>query len=176
MRKSLQLSLVALSGAMLLQGCVQTPMGPTVQILPAPGKPFEAFQQDQYVCTQYAGQTVQGQAQQANNQAIGGAVLGTVLGAGLGAAVGGRHAGRGAAIGAASGAVVGTGIGAGSSANAQGGIQAQYDNAYVQCMVSKGNRLPAPPPVVVAPPPVLVAPQPYYVQPAPAPYYRPYGY
>ncbi len=159
MRKNLQLGFVALAGAMLLQGCVQTPMGPTVQVLPGPGRPFSAFQQDHAICTNWAWQSVQGQAQQANNQAIGGAVLGTVLGAGLGAAVGGGH---GAGIGAASGAVVGTGLGAGSSARAQGGIQAQYNNAYVQCMIARGNRLPAPPS------PVMVVPQPYFVQPAPA--------
>ena len=51
-----------------------------------------------------------GQAQAANNQAVGGAVLTTVLGAGLGAAIGGGH---GAAIGAASGAGLGAGLGAG---------------------------------------------------------------
>ena len=149
----------------LLEGCVQTPLGPTVQVLPAPGKPFEQFAQDQSVCTQYATSQVQGQAERANSTAVGGAVLGTVLGAGLGAAVG---RGYGAGVGAASGAVVGTGLGAGTSARAQGGIQFQYDNAYVQCMVSKGNRLPAPPPVVVQPAPYLVQPAPYVVQPAPA--------
>ncbi|MEJ1977201.1 MAG: glycine zipper family protein [Acetobacteraceae bacterium] len=168
MRKSFQLSVVTFSAALLVQGCAMTPTGPTVPILPAPGKPFAAFQEDQAICTQYASSMVQGQAEQANTRAVGGAVLGTVLGAGLGAAVGG---GRGAGIGAASGAVVGTGIGAGSSANAQGGIQEQYNNAYVQCMVSKGNRLPAPPPVVVQPAPYIVQPAPYVVRPAPY-----YGY
>jgi len=162
MRKNLQLSIVTLSAALLVQGCVQTPLGPTVAVLPAPGKPFEQFQQDQAVCTQYAASTVQGQAERANNTAVGGAVLGTVLGAGLGAAIGG---GRGAGIGAASGAVVGTGLGAGGSARAQGGIQQQYDNSYVQCMVSRGNRLPAPPPMMVQPAPYYVQPAPYMVSP-----------
>ncbi len=154
------------SAALLLEGCATTPLGPTVQVLPAPNKPFEVFQQDQAVCTQYAASQVQGQAAQANNQAIGGAVLGTVLGAGLGAAIGG---GRGAGIGAASGAGLGTGIGAGSSGQAQYGIQGQYNNAYVQCMVSKGNQLPSPPPFYVQPAPYLVQPAPYAVQPV-APY------
>lgn len=159
---------VGLGCAALLQGCVQTPLGPTVQVLPARNKPFEAFAQDQSVCTQYASAQVQGQAERANTTAVGGAVLGTVLGAGLGAAIG---RGTGAGIGAASGAVIGTGLGAGNSAQAQGGIQYQYDNAYAQCMVSKGNVLPAPRPVVVQPAPYLVQPAPYYVQPAPY-----YGY
>ena len=152
------------SAALLLDGCATTPLGPTVQVLPAPNKPFEVFQQDQAVCAQYAASQVQGQAQRANNQAIGGAVLGTVLGAGLGAAIGG---GRGAAIGAAGGAGLGTGIGANGSGLAEYGIQGQYNNAYVQCMVSKGNQLPAPPQVVVQPAPYLVQPAPYVVQPAP---------
>ena len=137
---------LALSVAVLLEACAAPPLGPTVQVLPAQNKPFEVFQQDQAVCTQYAASQVQGQAQRANNTAIGGAVLGTVLGAGLGAAIG---RGPGAAIGAA--------------------IQYQYNNAYVQCMVAKGNQLPPPPPVVVQPAPYLIQPAPYLVQPAPYP-------
>ena len=77
--------------------------------------------------------------------------------------------GRGAAIGAGSGAVLGTGVGANGSAYAAGGIQAQYDNAYVSCMVSKGNRLPAPPPVYVQPPAYLVQPAPYLAPGYPPP-------
>ena len=141
-----------------LQACAMAPMGPTAQVLPPPGKPFEQFAQERAYCSSYAGSTVQGQAEVANQRAVGGAVLGTILGAGLGAAVG---RGRGAAVGAASGAALGTGIGASGSANAQGGIQSQYDDAYVQCMVSKGNQLPAPPTIYV---------QPTYVVP------RGYGY
>ena len=159
-----QIVVLIVAGACMLEGCATTPLGPTVQVLPAPNKPFEVFQQDQAVCTQYAASQVQGQAQLANNQAVGGALLGTVLGAGLGAAIG---RGRGAAIGAASGAGVGTAIGASGSTRAQYGIQGQYNNAYVQCMVSKGNQLPAAPAVVVQPAPYLVQPAPYVVQPAP---------
>lgn len=154
----------AVLSLILLQGCAVTPSGPTVQVLPGRNKPFEAFQQDQAICTQYSTGQVRGQAQRANTMAVGGAVLGTVLGAGLGAAVG---RGGGAAVGAAGGAALGTGIGSGNSSNAAGGIQAQYDNAYVQCMVSKGNQLPAPQTVVVQPSPYLVQPAPYVVQPAP---------
>lgn len=155
----MKLPFALLAVAFLVEGCATTPQGPTVQVLPGRGKPFEVFAQEQQMCTQYASQMVAGQAQQANTMGAGAAVLGTVLGAGLGAAVGG---GRGAAIGAASGATVGTGFGASGSANAQQGIQAQYDNAYVQCMVAKGNILPAPPPVLVEPAPYLVVPPPYY--------------
>ena len=154
---------LAVAGVLLLQGCAEVPQGPTVQVLPRRGKPFEAFAQDEAVCRQYAASAVQGQAERANTRAIGGAVLGTVLGAGLGAAVGG---GRGAGIGAGAGAVVGTGVGASGSGSAQYGIQGQYDNAYVACQSAKGNQV-AQQAVIVQPAPYLVQPAPYVVQPQP---------
>ena len=135
---------------LLLSGCAQTPMGPTVQVMPGPGKSFDAFQFDQAGCRQFAEQSVAGQAQNANNRAVGAAALTTVLGAGLGAAIGG---GRGAGIGAASGALAGGGIGAAGSSNQQLGIQQQYDNAFAQCMFAKGNMVPGFGPMMVQSPP-----------------------
>ena len=120
-------------------------MGPMVQVMPGPGKPFTQFQSEDGQCRGFASSQVAGQAEVANRQAVGGAVLGTVLGAGIGAAAGG---GRGAAIGAASGAGLGAGVGAGASSNAQLGIQAQYDAAYSQCMYSHGNQVPGYEPAV----------------------------
>jgi len=141
----------ALVPGLLLAGCAQTPMGPTVQVMPGTGKSFEAFQYDQASCKQFAEQSGAGQAQNANTRAVGAAAIGTVLGAGLGAAVGG---GRGAAIGAGSGAIVGTGVGMGSSSNEQLSIQQQYDNAFAQCMYAKGDMVPGYGPMMVqAPPP-----------------------
>ena len=138
----------------LLAGCAQTPMGPTVQVMPGPGKSFDAFQSDQASCKVYAASQVQGQAEQSNQRAVGAAVLTTVIGAGLGAAVGGGWgaAGQGAGIGAATGAATGGAIGANMSANDQVGIQVQYDNAFSQCMYAKGELVPgfAPPPPPVA--------------------------
>ncbi len=101
----------------LLAGCASTPLGPTVQVMPGPGRSFEAFQADQSYCQYYATQRVQGQADAANQRAAGTAVLGTLLGAGLGAAVGsvGGNVGAGAAIGAAAGAATGTAYGANGS-------------------------------------------------------------
>jgi uncharacterized protein YcfJ len=138
-----------------LVGCAATPMGPTVQVMPAPGKDFGAFQSDQATCKNYAAGQVQGQAEAANNQAVAGGVLATALGAGLGAAVGGAYgnAGAGAAVGAASGATMGAGMGANSSGYAQMSIQQQYDNAYSQCMYSKGDQVPGYAPVATAAPP-----------------------
>ena len=137
----------------LLGGCVSQPMGPSIAVMPAPNKPFEVFQQDQGVCTQYADQQVAGGAQAANGNAVGTAVITTILGAGLGAAVGG---GSGAAIGAASGAVAGTALGAGPAGADQYGLQQRYDIAYAQCMYAKGNQVPGyyyPPSATSFPPP-----------------------
>jgi Putative peptidoglycan binding domain len=143
--------------AVMLAGCAQNPMGPTVQVMPGPGKTFDAFQADQANCKGYAGSQVQGQADAANQQAVGTGVLTTVLGAGLGAAIGGAagNAGAGAAIGAASGAGLGTAYGANGSSYAQMSIQQQYDNAFSQCMYAKGEQVPGFAPL--APPPAPMA-------------------
>ena len=138
-----------MAATVLLAGCVTPPMGPSVNVMPGPNKPFEVFQQDQSICQQYANQQVAGGAEQANNQQVLTGVVGTVLGAGLGAAIGG---GRGAAIGAASGAVAGTAVGSGPAQQAQYSLQQRYDMAYSQCMYSRGDQVPgygapaAPPP------------------------------
>jgi hypothetical protein len=52
---------------LLIAGCAQTPMGPTVQVMPGPGKTLDAFQADQFTCKQFAENSVAGQAQDANN-------------------------------------------------------------------------------------------------------------
>lgn len=130
---------LALPGTLALVGCATQPMGPTVLVMPAPTKPFEVFQQDQAMCMQYAQSMVGGQAQATNERAVGSAAVGAVLGAALGAAVG-NH--QGAGIGAAGGAIVGTGAAGPSTSYSQGAIQYQYNNAYMQCMYSRGNQVP----------------------------------
>ena len=45
--------------------------------------------------------------------------------------------------------IAGTGIGMGSSSSEQYGIQQQYDNAFAQCMYSKGNMVPGYGPMMV---------------------------
>lgn len=121
---------------LLLSACASTPMGPTVRALPAKGKSFDQFQYEQSICKQYAYDQVRDQAERANETGFLQGLGGTALGAGLGAAIGG---GRGAAIGAASGATAGTVVGASTSSRQQQAIQQQYNDAYVQCMVAKGN-------------------------------------
>jgi len=111
--------------------------------LPAQGKSFDAFQQDDVTCRGYASQQTGGasSAQAANNSAIGSAAVGTALGAGVGAALGsvGGAMGAGAAIGGATGLLAGSAIGAGNAQAAGGNVQARYDTAYTQCMYSRGN-------------------------------------
>jgi uncharacterized protein YcfJ len=122
-----------------LSACATTPLGPTVQVMPAPGKPFSAFQDDDVICRNFANSQVAGGPEQANANVVGSAVVGTLLGAALGAAIG---RGPGAAIGAASGAVIGTGAGANGSAWSQMSIQQRYNIAYMQCMYPRGNQVP----------------------------------
>lgn len=166
---------------LMLSACASVPMGPTVQVWPSANKPFEVFQQDQESCKQYAYSQVAGQAEAANQRALGSGAIGALLGAGLGAAVGGQ---KGAGVGAAAGMIVGGASGAEATSSDQVSIQIQYNNAFSQCMYARGNSVPgasptgqpAPPPsppphsVVVPPPPppsVVVVPQPevIYVTP-----------
>lgn len=158
--KNLQIATLC-SSVLLLVACASTPMGPTVRVLPAQGKPFDQFEMDQANCKQYAADQVRGQADAANNQGLLEGVGGTILGAGLGAAIGGGH---GAAVGAAGGAIAGTAVGGSTSSHEQHGIQVQYNNAYSQCMVAKGNHIEHP--VVYAPPAQTTV---IYQQPAPPP-------
>ena len=138
MRYDKKLAIIGAS-LFLLAACASTPMGPTVQVMPSPNKPFQVFQQDNEDCKQYAQSQVAGQAGVANQGAVGRAALGAVLGAGLGAAIG-NH--RGAGIGAGVGALAGTASGSDSSNREEWSIQTQYNNAYEQCMYSKGNQVP----------------------------------
>jgi hypothetical protein len=171
----LKRSAVLLASLLLLSACASEPLGPTIGVMPAPGKPFDVFQSDQALCRQFAADQIQGGAQQANNRQVGTAVVGTLLGAGLGAAIGG---GRGAAVGAGAGALGGTAVGAGPSGQAQYSLQQQYNLGYAQCMYSRGNQVPgyqppgAPPPGYAPsypPPPPGYAPS--YPPPPPG-YYR----
>lgn len=159
---------LCVAAAFLLGACASTPMGPTVQVLPSPSKPFEVFQQDQVDCKQYAQAQVSGQADAANQKAVGTAVIGAALGTALGAAVGNS---RGAGVGAASGALIGTSASTGSTQHAEYSIQQQYNNAYVQCMYSKGNQVPGAAPAYRAPRPAPVYPQAYPPPPPPPPAY-----
>ena len=158
---------IALAGslALSLSGC--TEIAPTAQILPGPGKTFEQFTADQQACESSTDVQMKPYADRSTERQLGALALGTVLGAGLGAAIGG---GNGAGIGAAAGAIGGTAVGADQGSSDIQRLQLMYDNYYTACMVTRGNRPPAPvvsQTVVVAPPAVVVQPAPYVVQPVP---------
>jgi len=150
----LSLAVVALSG------CATIPTGPSVMVLPGPGKPFEVFQSDDAVCRQWAGQQIGVSPNEAANKTLAsGAAIGTLAGAGLGAAIGAAsgHPGTGAAVGAASGLIAGTAIASGPAHATRWELQRRYDIAYQQCMSAKGNQIPGfmqrPRQVYSAPPP-----------------------
>ena len=122
----------------LLSGCATQPMGPTAHVMPATGKPFEVFAQDQATCKQFASNEVNGGATMANLKEFGTAAITTGLGGGLGAAVRGE---RGAEIGGSVGAIGGAGLAAHGSAHDQASLQGRYDLAYTQCMYARGNQV-----------------------------------
>jgi uncharacterized membrane protein len=131
--------------AALLGGCATMPTGPSVMVLPPPGKPFEVFQSEDLACRNWAAQqTGQQPAEAANQNLVAGTAIGTVVGAGLGAAIGAAsgNAGAGAAIGAASGLVGGAAVSSGPAYAAGWELQRRYDNSYEQCMYAKGNLIP----------------------------------
>lgn len=131
----------------LLSGCASLPTGPSVMVLPSPGKTFQQFQSEDAVCRQWAALQIGQPPQQAANQNVAtGAAAGTAIGAGLGAALGAASgdAGSGAAIGATSGLLVGTSTGAEYGREYGTSAQRRYDIAYMQCMYSYGNQIPVP--------------------------------
>jgi uncharacterized protein YcfJ len=165
--KQVNATIAVATTLVLLAACAAQPVGPRVQVLPAPNKPFPVFQEDDAVCRQFAAQQSAGVADQANAQQFGGAAIGTVLGAGLGAAAGG---GGGAAIGAGAGAVAGTAYSNNAAARGTYTAQQIYDNAYAQCMYSRGNQVAgyvAAPAYGAPPPPPGYAPLPPDYPPPP---------
>lgn len=155
----------------VLAGCATVPTGPSVAVMPAPGKPFDQFAAEDRECRQYAQQSIGTTAGQAANDAqMKSIAAGTAIGAVAGAVAGGHHdAGTGAAVGMVTGAAVGSGEAGYSGREAQ----RRYDIAYEQCMYAKGNQLPQAPgyqPRIIytqPPAPAVVPAQPYYPPPPP---------
>jgi hypothetical protein len=136
---------ITLVAMLVLSGCVTMPTGPSVLVLPAPGKPIETFNNEDMICRQWAGDRIGISAQDAADRStVSGAAVGTAIGAGAGALLGAAsgHAGAGAAIGAGSGLLIGTASGANAGQEYGWEAQQRYDYAYVQCMYSKGNQIP----------------------------------
>ena len=165
--------LLLFSLAAVLMGCATMPTGPSVAVMPGPGKPFEVFQTDDAVCRQWAQQQIGGgsPSQTANQNLATGAIVGTAVGAAAGLALGSLsgNAGAGAAIGGATGLFAGTAMASGPAYDSQYALQRRYDIAYQQCMYAKGNVIPgaasrryyaSPPPPPPPPPGYQQAPPP----------------
>lgn len=131
---------------LVLSACATIPTGPSVRVLPGPGKSFEAFQSDDSACREWARQQTGTPPSDTVNQNLAkGAAIGTMIGAGLGAAIGAAsgEVGVGAAIGAAAGLLGGTAVATDPAYAAGFEVQRRYDNAYQQCMYAKGNHIPS---------------------------------
>lgn len=165
--------------ALLMVGaCASIPTGPSVLVMPGTGKTFDQFRADDVACRQFALDQIGGATanQAAVDSGVRSAAVGTLVGAAAGAAMGGHD---GAGVGAGMGLLVGSLAGAGAGESSAYGAQRRYDNAYVQCMYAKGDRVPVsgqymrgsaqpsspppPPPSGYAPPP----PPPGYAPPPP---------
>ncbi|HUX27058.1 MAG TPA: YMGG-like glycine zipper-containing protein [Burkholderiales bacterium] len=170
------LRLSPLAALLLLGACTTIPTGPSVMVMPGTGKSFDQFRLDDADCRQYALSQIGGTS--ANDAAVAKGVTSAAIGAGIGAlagaAMGGGH--QGAGVGAGMGLLAGSAIGASSGQASGYAAQRQYDNAYVQCMYAKGDRVPvsgrmrsAPAPAYNPPPP----PPRSYAPPPPPPGYPP---
>ncbi len=104
-------SILSLLALVALSACATVPTGPSIRVMPGPGKPFEVFQSDDAACRQWASQRTRPE-----------------------------------------------------SFEYESAVQRRYDNAYMQCMYSKGNQVPGvtrtytgavppPPPTQGFPPP-----------------------
>jgi hypothetical protein len=144
MRKSTR-NVLAVMALLAVSGCASLPTGPSVRVLPAPGKPFETFMADDNTCRHYAAMQIgEGPADTTNRHTASGAAVGTLIGAGAGAAIGAAFGspGAGAAIGGGSGLLFGSASGANAGEVYGAEAQRRYDNTYVQCMYAKGNQIP----------------------------------
>lgn len=133
--------------ALLAAACAQMPVGPTIAAMPAPGKPFELFVQDDQLCRNWAAGSIR-TGREPGDQLLASTVTGTLIGAAAGALAGDHH---GAGTGAAIGTLAGASFGAEQGSASAWGAQRRYDIAYQQCMYAKGNVIPG-----------------YYPYPAPA--------
>ena len=122
--------------------CTTIPTGPSVMAMPGSGKSFDQFRGDDADCRQFALGQVGGTTpdQAATDSGVRSAALGTVLGAAAGAAIGGNS--QAAVAGAGAGLLIGSAAGAGAGQVSGYSLQRRYDNAYIQCMYAKGDRVP----------------------------------
>jgi hypothetical protein len=139
---TLAIRLISMLAALTLAACVSVPTGPSVMALPGTGKSFDQFRLDETDCRQYSTAQVGGTDanQAAIDSGVKSAVVGSVIGAAAGAAIGGNS--RGAATGAGVGLLGGSIAGNDAGRTSGGELQRRYDQAFIQCMYSKGHRVP----------------------------------
>ena len=126
--------------ASVLAGCASVPHGPSVAVMPSPGKSFDQFSAEDNTCRQYAQNSIGTSAgQSGTNSEVESIAIGTAIGAVAGTLLGGH---QGAGAGAAIGMLGGASMGAGTSQDSTHETQRRYDIAYEQCMYAKGNQLP----------------------------------
>jgi hypothetical protein len=172
-RKFVAGRIVIVVGAVFLGACTVLPTGPSVMVLPGTGYSIESFREDDGYCRQYAQFQIGGKTAEdaARESAVTSAVVGTAIGAVAGAAIGGH---RGVGAGAGAGLLMGSVVGSDSARASGVGTQRQYDNAYVQCMYTKGHRVPvsanmAAPRSVARTPEASIPPPPPGATPPPPP-------
>lgn len=144
-----RLVLVPVAASLVLGACTILPTGPSVMALPGSRKTVEQFNVDAFDCQQYAqavissasGATAANADNAAASTAAASAVAGAAVGAILGAVTG--QAGQGAAIGAGTGLLFGGASGSYYTTMSSYQLQRGYDGAYLDCMYSRGNRVPA---------------------------------
>ena len=131
-----------------LGGCASYPRGPSVMVLPGTSANFDQFRADQSSCDTYAAHEfgASSPAHAAHASALDSAATATLIGAAAGALIGAASgdAGVGAAIGAGGGLLVGSAGASEAHAVTGSRAQANYDNAYIQCMYARGHQVPVP--------------------------------
>jgi outer membrane lipoprotein SlyB len=131
----------ALLALLMVSACTTLPTGPSVMVMPGTGRSFDQFRANDAECRQFAFGQVGGATpdQVVVDSGVKSAIVGTAVGAAAGAALGGHN---GAGAGAGIGLLVGSVAGVGASEASAYGLQRRYDNAYIQCMYTKGDRVP----------------------------------
>ena len=146
-------TILGASLAVVLAGCASIPEGPSVAVMPGPGKPFDQFNADNAICKEFARQQIGVNPNDvAREQVVTGAAAGTVLGAASGALMGHGHEGQTESM-AGAGLIVGSAAGANAANESTMTLQRRYDIAYQQCMYAKGNQIPGYAPARYTPPP-----------------------
>ncbi len=146
-RRGLGVALLG-SASFLLGACTVMPTGPSVMALPGSSKSVGQYQVDIADCQQYAGSVIAASggatAAAADNSAASAAAAGALFGAAAGAILGSAtgQAGEGAAIGAGTGLLFGGAAGSYYPAMSSYQLQQAFDSAYLQCMYSRGNKVP----------------------------------